>query len=652
MKTNALLFLLLVCICLFLPVCADSPVTTVMIYLCGSGLANDACDDLIEMAEVEAGDTINLLVLAGGVDEWPLEDLEGGTRNLALIRDGYFELMEDWGSKSMGSEESLLEFLRYGMTEYPSDRTIVILWNHGAGSEGGLCFDDSYDGDGLTLTEIDSALHTLSAEQRDFHIDIFGADACLMATYEMAAMLSFYNIDCYVASEETEPSLGWNYTPWLNAILENPGISNEELCKSIAQSYMKSTLLNDPDEFATISAVRLNSIRELTGHMESFASSLSEQIRSGRLADVRRGRSRLYTFGSYQNGWDMVDLGAALDQYATLAPEETAAARRLLSQSVIVNLHTKNLSDCSGLSVYIPQDSTDDYVDFRDGFNLSHYLPNWIAFLDEYVHQVQNGTHVIASTSPQQVQPTSGLLSSLLAETPVLSWDALSGSYETSPEPSGEQIETSDGKYGFTTVVSKEDLQYLDYVEGMLMLDISDEDGLFYVDFGVTQNNRIDWQTGRVLSLFDGTLPLLDGQIVPLYDQTRTEYGRRSLIPVKLNGEYTYLIAVFEGNSKEGRIIGANAGYDENGLPIRNMDKLSSGDVIIPVYTMFYGDLDSDEDLEETEFEGDKIIWRDGMTVTYEDMQDEDEPMEILFCFAFNDIFGDYTLSDMISFEL
>ena len=41
------------------------------------------------------------------------------------------------------------------------------------------------------------------------------------------------------------------------------------------------------------------------------------------------------------------------------------------------------------------------------------------------------------------------------------------------------------------------------------------------------------------------------------------------------------------------------------------------------------------------------------MTVTYEDLSDDsDEGLQMLFAFIFNDIFGEYTLSDMISFEL
>ena len=136
-----------------------------------------------------------------------------------------------------------------------------------------------------------------------------------------------------------------------------------------------------------------------------------------------------------------------------------------------------------------------------------------------------------------------------------------------------------------------------------------------------------------------------------MYDQTSNEHSRRSLIPVKLNGQYTYLVVVFPAGSTEGRVIGANAGYDDNGLPIRNVTKLKPGDTIIPVFTMYYAE-DEDGELQDAEFDGDPITWQDGMTVVYEDLYDEEEPMTLLFSFTFYNIFGEDTMSEVVAFEI
>ena len=272
---------------------AEGKTTTLLVYMCGTDLQEDACEDLVEMAEVEAGDAINVVVLAGGAKEWDLEDLKGNSRTLAVIRDGYFEELQDWGKASMGSPDSLVEFLRYGLTEYPADRTIAVLWDHGAGSEGGVCFDETANDDGLTVVEINSALENLAREVPGYHINIFGCDACMMATYEMAAMLSHHSIDYYVASEELEPGTGWDYTGWLDMLKQDPDLSDEELCGGIIESFIEQGLNNDPDDYLTLSAVKLSAMGELEASMEKFASTMSGQIENGNISAIRRGRSRM-----------------------------------------------------------------------------------------------------------------------------------------------------------------------------------------------------------------------------------------------------------------------------------------------------------------------------------------------------------------------
>ena len=629
--------------------------TTLLVYMCGADLQSAACEDIYEMGIAEVGDNVNIVILAGGAEEWDFDEIQGNTRNLITLRDGNFESITDWGWKSMGSEESLLEFLRYGLTEYPADRTVAVLWDHGAGSEAGVCFDDTTeDQDGLSLLEINNVLYDLHEQMGDYHIDIFGCDACMMATYEMAAMLSYYDIDYYIASEELEPGIGWHYTSWLEKLGKQPDMTAEELCGCIVDNYMEAGLQETPDDYLTLSVISLHEMGNLQEAVEKLASTMLGELQQGNVADLRRERSRMYSFGSYVDGsWDMVDMGAMLDAYARHDPENAALARKQLSKAVLYSRQTDNLQPCSGLSVLIPQDTKNEFETYAEGVDLSFYMPNWIGFVKAYTQQLQGGSYSFSATSAQQMSGTGFLsqIAELFSDSgDVYGWNEETETYTTEDRPD-IPIAVSDGDYAFTAKLSEEDLQYLDYVEGMLALDISDEEVSGYVDFGLMQNNLINWDTGDVYSLFDGSWPVFGEQMVPLYDQMSNERGRRSLIPVKLNGEYTYLVVEFTAGSNEGRIIGANAGYDENGLPIRTTTKLREGDIIIPVYTMYVGNEDS-EDMEETEFDGDEIIWRDGMTVTYEDLSDGDEPLEAMFCFVLNDIFGEYTMTDLIAFEI
>ncbi len=627
---------------------------TLLVYMCGANLQEAGCYDIYEMGIAETGDEVNIVILAGGASEWTFDEIEGNTRNLITIRDGEFESITDWGWASMGSGESLLEFLEYGLSEYPADKTAVILWDHGAGSEAGICFDyTTEEEDGLSLIEINDVLYDLNEALNGFHIDLFGCDACMMATYEMAAMLSYYDIDYFVASEELEPGLGWNYTSWLNAVKENPGMTTEALCGQIIDSYMEAGLEARPDDYLTMSAIDLRKMEGLQSAMENIGAVLMNEMERGNAADVRRGRSRMYTFGSFADGsWDMVDMGAMLDAYAQFDANGAAEARKAMRQAVRINRQTDNLNPCCGLSVLIPQDTKNEFENYIDGLDLSFYMPNWMGFVKAYAEELVGGSHSFAQTTPQNISGSGFIsrISALIGEsTAEMSWNEATESYEETSQPANVVVPTGND-YAFSASLTPEDMQYLDNVEGMLMMDISDEEMFGYIDLGLMQNNVIDWNRGEVYSLFDGTWPIFGDQLVPLYDQIRNDYGRRSLIPVKLNGEYTYLVVEFKAGDTEGRILGANAGYDENGLPVRNTTTLNEGDSIIPVYTIFVDT--GDDKLQESEFDGDEILWEDGMTVTYEDLGEDDEKLEMMFCFVLNDVFGEYDMTEAISFEV
>ena len=650
-----------ICMCLLLLLMAGAlaaaraETATVLVYMAGASIQAQACEDIYEMALAETGENVNVAILAGGAETWDIDELKGGRRTLMTLRDGDIETLEDWGKQSMGSGDSLLEFLEYGLTTFPADRTVVILWNHGAGSEAGVCFDyTTRDQDGLSLVEINDVLYDLSEDLGGFHIDVFGCDACMMATYEMAAMLSYYDIDYYIASEELETGLGWHYTPWLKALDDDPGMSGDALCRMIVDTYMDAALKDAPDDYLTLSAVDLAGMGDLQDVFEEFAAALMNQLDQDNAADVRRGRSRMYTFGSFVNGsWDMVDMAAVLDAYAKFDPDLAARARKCLSRAMLVNRQTDNLDPCCGLSVLIPQDTKDEFEEYVDGLDLSFYMPNWFGFVKAYAAGLSGGGYTISAPAASQASGEgffSQIAAVLTGEPDHLSWSEDAETYVPRPPQQDALSGIQRDGYAFTASLSAEDMQYLDYVEGMLAIDITDDDAEGYVMLGMMRDNLVDWKGGKVYSLFDGKLPVFDGQLVPLFDQVSNAHGRRSLMRVKLNGEETYLVVEFSAGGGEGRIIGANAGYDESGLPIRTTTTLKEGDRIVPVYSM-YVDTGA-EDMEETEFDGDEIIWSKGMTVTYEDLSDEDEALNVMFCFVLNDVFGEYTMTDPIAFKI
>jgi len=71
----------------------------------------------------------------------------------------------------------------------------------------------------MSLVGLDSALKSAGIK-----FDFIGFDACLMATVETALTMSQYG-DYLIASEETEPGVGWYYTRHLAKIPQSPRLN-------------------------------------------------------------------------------------------------------------------------------------------------------------------------------------------------------------------------------------------------------------------------------------------------------------------------------------------------------------------------------------------------------------------------------------------
>lgn len=745
MKKYLSVFLVLVMLVGLVPTAqARNATTTIMMYMCGTDLQSDCINDLYEMCNADASENINIVVLAGGASEWDDSDLTPNRLNYFTIRNGGFYDMTDWGKASMGSSATLEKFVSTAYRAYPADRYMLVLWNHGGGSADGVCFDEVFNGDGLNLQEINQALYNVWKADNNFHLDIMGCDACLMGSYEMAVLASYY-ADYYIASEELEPWTGWYYTPWLDALAKEPNMSNLDLGKAMVDSYAKGVKMEGAQEYTTLSFINTATLSALNSDMELLASFLEQALENGQLATIRRSLSRMYRYGTYYSAdgtWDMYDLGDILDLCEQFAPNTTADARRHLKNVVAYSYASRDLPAACGLSIYVPNKSSSYfYEDVLDGYSVGKYYPNQVDFAYGLSTMMNGGSYSFQASRPASADVStvgstafsfgsgsfgfipggsynaesssggstgsapsssgqssgtfSGGASGFIPGSSNQSGNASSGGASSFiPGSSGQSGSTSTGgassfipgssgqsgstfsgsvssfipgsagaaaaasvvtedSLAFSLALSQDAIDNLDYVEGALFMDLSDEEGIYLLDLGYMQNSWVDWSSNTVYSTFDGSWPTLGDQLVVMYDQSKNEVSRRSLIPVTVNGEETYLVVSFEGDSTTGRILGYNDGVDKNGLPIRRVTPLVEGDEIIPQYTLYYCGWDDDEDdMEEMTFEGDAFAWEAGMEVVYGNLMDEEEPADFQFAFYLNDIFGEFEMSDFFPFTM
>ena len=77
---------------------------------------------------------------------------------------------------------------------------------------------DQYTGEMISMIDVGRVAEAAAGARGGDNIDIFGFDTCLTSNIETAYLLSPY-VDYMVASEETEPSTGWNYL-WMDVFNE------------------------------------------------------------------------------------------------------------------------------------------------------------------------------------------------------------------------------------------------------------------------------------------------------------------------------------------------------------------------------------------------------------------------------------------------
>lgn len=255
----------------------------------------------------------------------------------------------------MGNSGTFENFLKWGVESFPAAKMGLIFWNHGGGSITGVCFDEKNDYDSLSLTEIDSALNSVSDNMTD-KFEFIGFDACLMGTIESANTLASYSRYMY-GSQETEPGYGWDYLTVGNYLGTNPNADGAELGKVICDSFYECCEQIGEESGATLSCIDLSQIDGVITSFNDFSqeiynatndkSALSLVVRNVKSADNFGGNNKSE---GYTNMVDMAGVVNAGSPYSD-------SRNKVLSAIDKAVVYTRNGSDhenACGLSIYYP----------------------------------------------------------------------------------------------------------------------------------------------------------------------------------------------------------------------------------------------------------------------------------------------------------
>ncbi len=319
---------------------------TIMVYMCGTDLESQygmATADLQEMASANLSDNINIIVETGGTKKWKTDGISSSKNQRYMVEANGLKPLGDVGKKSMVEHETLTDFIKFCKKNYEADRYALIFWDHGGGSVTGYGYDQLYPNDSMTLDEIDKALKNSGCK-----FDFIGFDACLMATLETAFVAERYS-DYLIASEETEPGIGWYYTSWLNALSADTSMPTVEIGKNIIDSFVEKCASQTPGNKATLSIIDL---AEFSGTVpdafNDFAESTSELISDNNYEKISDARSEAREFSSNIHQVDFVDL---LNRINTSESRDLAEA---LSGCVKYNRTSTNINNANGISIFFP----------------------------------------------------------------------------------------------------------------------------------------------------------------------------------------------------------------------------------------------------------------------------------------------------------
>ncbi len=335
----------------------DAGTWSIYLYLCGSNLETKmgaAGHNLDEILSSDIPENVNIVIQTGGAQKWRSHDIPNDSLCRYTVKGGELSLLEELPLANMGGQETFEAFLSYCVTNYPAEKMCPIVWDHGGGSLNGVANDENFGFDALSLSEMEGALQSVSAGMTD-RFELFGFDACLMANLETAEMLSPF-ARYLLASEEIEPSGGWEYSALFSAIGKDKMISGGELGKAVCDGYFAKCEKSGKESTATLSVTDLEKFKAVEEAFDSMAQRMEEQI--GEATGIRvvaQSAKNSQKFGgtSEAEGYsNLIDLSHFAENAQDL--EESEAVISAVKEAVLYEVKGKVKSKSGGLSFFYP----------------------------------------------------------------------------------------------------------------------------------------------------------------------------------------------------------------------------------------------------------------------------------------------------------
>ncbi len=337
--------------------------TTLMIYMVGSDLESKAGAATKDLEEIAASGldlaSNHVVIYAGGSPYWHNELTVSEENSILYLQPTGFERVWSEVTTSMGAADTLTNFLNYCVENYAADKYALIFWNHGNGPVMGFGKDMQHGNDALTLSEMLSAMQSspFGAENK---LQWVGFDACLMSSAELSYVWKDY-ADYLIASQEIEPSFGWDYS-FLSMLGKQDTLS---FLQNLTQKYYDACMSyfekkGYDDRDTTLACFDLTQADALGEAIDALFSATEQDV-NHRYQELVTSRINTRALGRASTGaeYDLIDLRSLANELSDLYPQQANAVMEAIERCVVIN--ATNADDLSGVSLYYPFYNKDYY---------------------------------------------------------------------------------------------------------------------------------------------------------------------------------------------------------------------------------------------------------------------------------------------------
>jgi hypothetical protein len=332
--------------------------STILIYAVGSDLESQQgrlTADLEEIFRGQPNKNTKILIQTGGTLNYHNKYMTNGASERFEVRDGQLEKHEGLIQTAASDPATLRDFLVWGKAAAPSERYILILWDHGYGTMGGFGADELNGRKTMKVSELSKAI-----DASDMYFDLIVFDACLMGTVETAYALRNHG-NYLIASEDATPAAGLYYTTWISAMERNPHISTERVGRLILDSFTLHSGIESNNRPTTISMMKLSQAESLVQAIENtdFDSSLTDLAKNSELLGKNEG-----IFDQY----DLIDIMGQ-------SSEITAAAQALAFEV----RNSAGYKNRNGVALYVPNRKMEQTHEMKEELTAIGLGSNYIA---------------------------------------------------------------------------------------------------------------------------------------------------------------------------------------------------------------------------------------------------------------------------------